>query len=141
MSGLNEEHFEQWMQRLEKNDLPQADGSLCATVWTFDEKTEKETKEGVGFCCLGVGCKEMGLPEEKWKTLALAPLEFIEWLGIDISEADDLREDDTFDIYITEQIDGGERQSSAAEMNDNQVPFPEIARRFRAAKHTMKVGL
>jgi hypothetical protein len=90
----NAEHLEAWLHDLETTDAPQGTGVL------YRENAAKDAS--IGYCCLGRGCRVMGLPstltnddEENFGDTiavfghdgytALAPPEFIEWLGIDLT--------------------------------------------------------
>jgi hypothetical protein len=141
---VNEENLETWLREMETTDKPQVDGFLC--------RATDDDKDVLGYCCLGLGAElvpginiitvgenEDGYCGSKFfgETAedALAPVEFIDWLGIDRSDAEDKS---SYDIALDfpdemHTIDGNEARYNltAAGMNDAGFTFPQIAQMIR----------
>jgi hypothetical protein len=132
---VNKAHVDEWLHELRTTDKPQARLALA-----------DRAENGMGFCCLGIGCMVMGL-EPQFEKLnerdntyvegtpddfdrvafdgeqALAPEAFGEWLGLQWSVNDPV-------LAIPVEYDhaGSHSQVTCARLNDDwHLSFNQIA--------------
>jgi hypothetical protein len=127
---MNTKNFQAWLTEL----------------WTTDKEQGKSQLAAAGkYCCLGLGsCLVPKMPVAVESNLevrfganevkSLAPLEFIEWLGLEMDES--TRESDEFDIVLDIENHYHVKGSyafdpvSASNLNDWGFTFPQIADLF-----------
>lgn len=149
---MNIENFEQWMDWLRANDLPQADGTLMQREVDEEGDPIIDPKTGedkvVGFCCMGVACIKAD-PDNEWQWMGqdLPPVAFHQWLGLAMQPGDandDVRLDAPDDLLMRPAAEAqpiksplpskiGEPMSmlTASKMNDTLgLTFPQIADMF-----------
>lgn len=147
---VDQARLNEWITQMRTTEKPQADGKLS-----------KQIEPGVyGYCCLGLGSllvpgieinrvdndpDDEGLDVEDQTIVYfngqddLAPIEFIEWLGLrtptmsDGGSGFDLRPDYPLDLHI-QGVPGAQGKQgmladtcSAAGMNDSGMTFAQIA--------------
>ncbi len=115
---VHERNFNKWLDALESGDYRQGWAALANPLVSGEK----------AYCCLGVGCQVADIKGD-WQTMALAPREFIDWLGITEFVGSAL-------TTGTEQYDvkDDDLRLGAASLNDSGVDFQSIAAWLRENK-------
>lgn len=144
---MNETNWNKWLNDLATTDALQCQETLAQEMFLpndSDDGVNYDVSLGMGYCCLGKGSvlmpgwdvDRLGLimQSEFGHFDALAPREFIEWLGLDIPEEASQQTETGCDITLdcTWLPRGGDRKPvTAAWLNDNGFTFKQIADLFR----------
>jgi len=148
---MNDENFNKWLTALRSGEYRQGDSRLFQHANSIMLET-RLIEPGPYYCCLGVGCEVASKFKvvERWQDLSLAPIWFIQWLGLPLMEfasgsgvwvksgADTLGST-TWDIAVLES-EGRISSASASGLNDGGAPFTEIANWLEANRGTL-VGI